>query len=75
MAAAGIINGEFTADWIELGHIITLLIPHIHGRRSDCKRRRGWYSNQPATEVILFVGFAMMYTIITSIDYVLVQIN
>ena len=75
MAATGVINREFTANWVELGHSITLLTPPIYVRRLGCKCRRGWYSNQPATEVILFVGFAMMYTIITSIDYVVVQIN
>ena len=61
MAVAGIVNGKFTADWCKLGHDITLLTPFIHGQRSGYKdRRRGWYSKQPVTEVILLISVAMM---------------
>ena len=60
MSAAGVENGEFTVDWGELGHRITLLNPLIHGRRSGYKGQIGCYSKQPATEVILPVGVAMM---------------
>ena len=50
----------YTVDWGELGHITTLLTPFIHGWRTGYKGRRGWYSKQPATEVILLVGIAIM---------------
>ena len=60
MATTGIVNREFTADWGELGHRVTLLTPFIHGRRSGYKGQRGWYSKQPVTELILLDSVAMM---------------